>query len=36
VVGYRHTRTTQMTTQYRWLYERAGPLSWRARPESEG
>ena len=36
VVGYRYTRTTQMTTQYRWLYERAGPLTWRARPGSAG
>lgn len=30
-LGWRHTRTTQMTTQYRWLYERSGPLSWKAR-----
>lgn len=30
-VGWRHTRVTQMTTQYRWLYERSGPLSWRTR-----
>jgi hypothetical protein len=29
--GYRYTRTRQMTTQYRWLYERTGPFSWRAR-----
>ncbi|WP_431310982.1 DUF6867 family protein [Methylobacterium nigriterrae] len=31
-VGFRVTRTRQMTTQYRWLYERATPLTWRARP----
>lgn len=31
-VGYRYTRARQMTTQYRWLYERTGPLSWRGRP----
>ena len=31
VVGYRYTRTRQMTTQYRWLYERTGPLTWRKR-----
>ncbi len=31
LVGHRYTRATQMTTQYRWLYERSGPLSWRAR-----
>jgi hypothetical protein len=30
-LGWRHTRTTQMTSQYRWLYERTGPLSWKAR-----
>ena len=29
--GYRATRARQMTTQYRWLYERTGPLTWRAR-----
>lgn len=31
LTGFRYTRTTQMTTQYRWLYQRTGPLSWRAR-----
>jgi hypothetical protein len=31
LVGYRYYRTRQMTTQYRWLYERTGPLSWRER-----
>lgn len=30
-LGYRLTRTTQMVTQYRWLYERTSPLTWRAR-----
>ncbi len=30
-LGYRYTRTRQMTTQYRWLYERSGPFSWRPR-----
>ncbi|HEX2448076.1 MAG TPA: hypothetical protein VHK26_07810 [Methyloceanibacter sp.] len=30
-LGYRMMRTTQMVTQYRWLYERTGPLTWRAR-----
>jgi hypothetical protein len=29
--GWRHTRTGQMTTQYRWLYERTGPFSWKNR-----
>lgn len=31
-VGFRYTRTRQMTTQYRWLYERTGPLTWKERP----
>jgi hypothetical protein len=30
-LGYRMMRTTQMVTQYRWLYERTSPLTWRAR-----
>jgi uncharacterized protein DUF6867 len=29
--GFRLTRTTQMVTQYRWLYERTSPLTWRNR-----
>jgi hypothetical protein len=29
--GFRFMRTTQMVTQYRWLYERTGPLTWRTR-----
>ena len=28
-LGWRATRTTQMVTQYPWLYQRTGPLSWR-------
>ena len=28
----RYTRANQMTTQYRWLYERTGPLTWREKP----
>lgn len=31
LLGFRLMRTTQMVTQYRWLYERTSPLSWRAR-----
>ncbi len=31
LAGFRYTRATQMTTQYRWLYERAGPFEWRER-----
>jgi hypothetical protein len=30
-LGFRLMRTTQMVTQYRWLYERTSPLTWRAR-----
>jgi hypothetical protein len=29
--GFRSMRTTQMVTQYRWLYERTSPLTWRDR-----
>ncbi|MEZ5657339.1 MAG: hypothetical protein R3E83_02060 [Burkholderiaceae bacterium] len=32
-LGYRLTRVRQMVTQYRWLYRRAGPFSWRAREQ---
>ena len=31
LLGYRMTRVKQMTTQYYWLYERAGPFAWRSR-----
>jgi hypothetical protein len=30
-LGFRMRRTTQMVTQYRWLYERTSPLTWRDR-----
>lgn len=30
-LGFRLMRTKQMVTQYRWLYERTSPLTWRAR-----
>jgi Domain of unknown function (DUF6867) len=30
-IGFRFMRTTQMVTQYRWLYERTSPLTWRNR-----
>jgi hypothetical protein len=29
--AWRLTRARRMVRQYRWLYERAGPLSWRER-----
>ena len=34
-LAWRLTRVDQMVTQYDWLYERAGPLSWRERPAGE-
>ena len=30
-LGFRSMRTTQMVTQYRWLYERTSMLTWRER-----
>jgi hypothetical protein len=30
-LGYRMMLTSQMVTQYRWLYERTSPLTWRDR-----
>jgi hypothetical protein len=30
-LGFRMMRTTQMVTQYRWLYQRTSPLTWRER-----
>ena len=34
-LSWRLTRTTQMVTQYRWLYRRTSPLTWRRRtPEN--
>jgi hypothetical protein len=35
-LAWRMTRAAQMATQYYWLYERTGPLTWRERaPGSE-
>ncbi len=34
-LGYRLERTRQMTTQYRWLYRRTGPLSWKSIAEEK-
>ena len=28
-LGFQYYRARQMTSQYRWLYERTGPFSWR-------
>ena len=33
-VSFRRRRTRQMTTQYHWLYERTGPLTWRERAQA--
>lgn len=30
-IAFRLTRTTQMATQYDWLYERSSPFTWRPR-----
>ena len=32
-LGYRLTRVSQMVTQYRWIYRRAGPFAWREREQ---
>lgn len=32
-LGYQVTRTRLMTRQYRWLYERTSPVTWRKRSE---
>lgn len=32
--GWRYNRARQMTTQYRWLFERAGPFGWKPRPNA--
>jgi hypothetical protein len=31
LLGYRLKRVSQMTSQYRWIYEKAGPFAWRER-----
>ena len=28
-LGWRYTRTSQMTRQYHWLYEKSSPFGWR-------
>ena len=32
-LAWRMTRASQMATQYYWLYERTGPLTWRPRSD---
>lgn len=36
ILSFRYNRTTQMTTQYRWLYERTGPFGWREKASHTG
>ena len=33
-VSWRVMRTTRMVTQYRWLYERTSPVTWRLRRDA--
>jgi hypothetical protein len=35
-LSWRITRTTRMVTQYKWLYQRTSPVTWRQRPGSAG
>lgn len=35
-LAWRLTRARRMVTQYRWLYERTGPFTWRERTEPGG
>jgi hypothetical protein len=35
-LAYRITLAHRMVTQYRWLYERTGPLTWRERVPAAG
>jgi GR25 family glycosyltransferase involved in LPS biosynthesis len=36
LLGYRLMRVKQMTGQYPWLYEKAGPFAWRERKGEAG
>ena len=36
LLGFRWRRTEQMTSQYYWLYERTGPLTWRQKTAAAG
>ena len=29
ILGFRHTRASQMSTKYYWLYEKSGPFAWK-------
>ncbi|SDR37649.1 DUF6867 family protein [Pseudovibrio sp. Tun.PSC04-5.I4] len=32
LASYQATRTTQMVTQYSWLYDKTGPFGWKLKP----
>jgi predicted membrane metal-binding protein len=34
LLAHRYTRTRQMTRQYRWLYDRTGPFTWREKAQA--
>lgn len=34
LLGFQYQRTEQMTRQYRWIYEKTGPFTWRERANS--
>lgn len=36
MLSFRYCRARQMTTQYRWLFERSGPFGWRERAKPNG
>jgi hypothetical protein len=36
LLGFRYVRARQMSGQYYWLYEQAGPFSWRPRAGGDG
>jgi hypothetical protein len=35
-ISWRLTRASRMVTQYRWLYERTGPFTWREKERQTG
>jgi hypothetical protein len=35
-LSWRVTRTSRMVAQYKWLYERTGPLTWREKQPDKG
>ncbi|HMO30837.1 DUF6867 family protein [Enterovirga sp.] len=36
LLAHRYARAAQMARQYRWMIERAGPFSWREKPQARG